>query len=85
MSDAGRNSYDGADIGNVYSFTQKHIEQMLIKARNYYDRALSAIINDDKNSFNSAIEGLTTCVERVSEAIYDTGIMPEKLATIDWI
>ena len=85
VSDAGRYSYDGADIGNVYSFTQKHIEQMLIKARNYYDRALSAIINDDKNSFNSAIEGLTTCVERVSEAIYDTGIMPEKLATIDWI
>lgn len=85
VSTADRYSYDGADIGNVYSFTQKNIEQMLIKARNYYDRALSAIINDDKNSFNSAIEGLTTCVERVSEAIYDTGIMPEKLATIDWI
>lgn len=85
VSNAVSYSYDGADIGNVYSFTQKHIEQMLIRARNYYDMALSAIINDDKNSFNSSIEGLTTCVERVSEAIYDTGIMPEKLATIDWI
>lgn len=85
VSTADSSSYGGADIGNVYSFTQRYIEQMLIRARNFYDRALSAIVHDDKNSFNSAIESLTTCIERVSEAIYDTGIMPEKLATIDWI
>ena len=58
---------------------------MVIRARNAYDDALSSIVYDDKNSFNASVSNLVDFIDAGLKAMYDTGIMPEKLATIDWI
>ena len=77
--------YDGSDIGNVSDASQRQIQLMVIRARNAYDDALSSIVYGDKNSFNSSISNLVDFIDAGLKAMYDTGIMPEKLATIDWI
>ena len=77
--------YDGSDIGNVSDASQRQIQLMVIRARNAYDDALSSIVYDDKNSFNASVSNLVDFIDAGLKAMYDTGIMPEKLATIDWI